>query len=326
MSSVTGQVRTGASLPVHRTVNAMSCRELLREFGEPEVLAAGKISFSGVGDHDVYNITAPFSFDGQTLIAGRVESRDTESSTSVIFRREGEVWLPYPGAPSFAGLQDPCVTLINGELILGGVRFPVKLNNGHTGWRMEFYRGHRLGALRRFLVGPEHMKDIRFAGLLDGRVAVFSRPQGAIGGRGKIGFALARSMDDVTPDMIESAPLFTHQFLDTEWGAANEVHVLRNGKLGVLGHIACADEQSHRHYYAMAFAVDPGTQSAGPLRIIGCRAQFPPGPSKRVDLADVIFSGGLLRHWDGTATLFAGLSDAEAGFVRIADPMSEFED
>jgi len=47
--------------------------------------------------------------------------------------------------------------------------------------------------------------------------------------------------------------------------------------------------------------------------------------AERPDLVDVIFSGGLLRHWDGTATLFAGISDAEAAFLHMPDPMLELE-
>jgi hypothetical protein len=52
---------------------------------------------------------------------------------------------------------------------------------------------------------------------------------------------------------------------------------------------------------------------------------FPSGPAKRSDLADVIFSGGLTRHWDGTATLFAGISDVESAYLHIPDPFVEFE-
>ena len=58
---------------------------------------------------------------------------------------------------------------------------------------------------------------------------------------------------------------------------------------------------------------------------IATRAQFPEGPAKRPDLVDVIFAGGLVRHWDGSATLVTGLSDAEAGYLRIPDPMAALE-
>lgn len=304
------------------------CRELLARLAAESAgpRAAGKIAFVGVGEHDVYNITAPFFFDGQTLIAGRVESRFTESSTLVLFRRGRDgTWHPCPGAPVLPGLQDPCVTTINGELILGGVRFPVPLPDGRNGWRMEFYRGRRLSGLERFLTGPDHMKDIRLICLPDGRVAVFNRPQGEVGGRGKIGLTLARSLDELSAKVIVEAPLLEAQHPDSEWSGANEIHVLRDGRLGVLGHIACWDEQETRHYYPMVFAVHPDTRRASALRIIARRCDFPEGPAKRPDLADVLFSGGLLRHGNGTATLFAGLSDAEAGYLRMDDPMAPFE-
>ena len=56
------------------------------------------------------------------------------------------------------------------------------------------------------------------------------------------------------------------------------------------------------------------------MKIIATRNNFPAGPSKIDELEDVIFPGGLERHGDGTATLYAGLSDVEAGSVEIPDP------
>jgi hypothetical protein len=189
---------------------------------------------------------------------------------------------------------------------------------------MEFLRGSALSDLQQFLVGPTGMKDIRLVEMADGRVAVFSRPQGPVGGRGKIGFTIVSSLSAITAEVIANAPLFPGQFLDEEWGGANEIHVLSNGKLGVLGHIARFDEQHHRHYYGMVFSVD-ANGVATPPRIIAQRSMFPGGPAKRADLADVIFSGGLNRHGNGTATLFAGISDAEAAYLHIPDPFVEFE-
>jgi len=305
-----------------------SCRELLAAFTSRNghALDAGRLQFVNVEGCDVYNTTAPFEHDGKTIIAGRVEPRDTEVATTVFFARRAEgAWEPFPGAARLPGLQDPCVTVIGGELIVGGVRSPVELADGRVGYRMEFYRGRSLGALRQFLVGPDGMKDIRLVQLPDGRVAVFSRPQGVVGGRGKIGFAIVAGLAELTAELIESAPLFPSQFLDDEWGGANEIHVLSNGRLGVLGHIACFDDQEHRHYYGMVFSVDPATGAATPLRMIAQRSMFPAGPAKRNDLADVIFSGGLVRHGDGTATLFAGISDVETAYLRIPDPFAEFE-
>jgi hypothetical protein len=329
MSIITQGARRSSTVrrELPNSAKPLSCRELLLKFSSQNGHAhdSGKIRFIGVDGHDVYNTTAPIHFRGQTIIAGRVEPRDTEFSTVVFFwRRADGAWEPCPGATQFPGLQDPCVTIVGEELVVGGVSWPVKLSDGRQGYRMEFYRGQSLGELRRFLIGPDGMKDIRLVELPDGRIAVFSRPQGTVGGRGKIGFTIVKSLPELEASHIESAPLLPGQFLDEEWGGANEVHVLRNGTIGVLGHIACFDERRDRHYYGMVFAVDTDGV-ATPPRIIAQRSLFPSGPAKRSDLADVIFSGGLTRHWDGTATLFAGIGDAESAYLRIPDPFVEFE-
>ena len=161
------------------------------------------------------------------------------------------------------------------------------------------------------------MKDIRFCELADGRVAVFSRPQGVKGGKGKIGFCVApRSMPDRGDDPAE-APLLEGQFAAGEWGGANEVQVLADGSLGVLGHIARWGATGCRHYYPMAFTLDPDSLCTTPIRIIATRDLFPAAATKRADLVDVVFSGGLRHHANGYATLWAGLSDAAAGTIRL---------
>ena len=304
------------------TEQPIGCPELLRRFESATApLESGKIHFGGVGDCDVYNIAAPVHFGGETLIAGRVEPRETEHATIVLFRRESDgAWRPRPGAPTFEGLQDPCITVIGGELVLGGVRYPIELPDGRTIWRMDFYRGRSVERLERFLTGPDGMKDIRLKGLPDGRVALFSRPHCGPGFRGRIGFTVVDSLEALNADVIAEAPILHGQFNETEWGGVNEAHLLPDGRLGLLGHIAWMGTGEIRHYYAMVFTINPATAKTGPVRIIATRPQFPPGPAKRADLVDVIFAGGLLRHWDGTATLFAGLSDAETGYVRILDP------
>ena len=304
------------------TGKAQSVVELLKKLEERPSFSNGEeISFTGVGERDVYNITAPFQFGGETLIAGRVERRDTELSEVVFFVEREGVWTPHPGR-TYAKLQDPCVTRIGSELIFGGVEYPVNLSSGEQGWRMNFYRGESLEELELFLIGPERMKDIRLVALPDGRIGVFSRPQGEIGGRGTIGFTLVDSLEDLTAQVIEDAPLLRGQFLPDEWGGANELHLLRNGMIGALGHIARMDEVG-KHYYPMVFALDPETRARTDLKIIAARKYFPQGAAKRPDLIDVIFSGGLRRHGDGTAVLYAGISDAWAARITRPDPFLE---
>lgn len=75
----------------------------------------------------------------------------------------------------------------------------------------------------------------------------------------------------------------------------------------------------------MVFCLDPRNGRATAPEIIASRSDFPDGPAKRPDLVDVMFSGGLVRQPDGTAVLYAGLSDTEAGCVLLPDPFAKYE-
>lgn len=303
-----------------------TCARLLEKYSlSPKPFQPEKMVFSGVGNRDVYNITAPFEDEGELVIAGRVEARDQEHSEVYFFVNRGGEWVPREGAPVFQ-LQDPFYTRIGKELVFGGVQiFPHPEKKDSLSWRTVFYRGERIADLKEFAKGPDGMKDIRLIGLEDGSVGVFTRPQGERGGRGKIGFTRIPSLQDLKVEAIEQAPILEGQFSDEEWGGVNELHRLANGWIGVLGHIACFDGEGNRHYYPMVFVFNPDTLEFSEMEIIATRSDFLAGPAKRSDLVDVVFSGGLIRKPDGTAELYAGTSDAEAQKITMADPFGKFE-
>ncbi len=305
-----------------------SCAELMQEFsGKNGGRSARRLVFEGVGDRDVYNITAPFKDGGDVILAGRVEGRETERSNVLFFRRQDDVWTPHPDYPVYE-LQDPFYTRINGELIFGGVAViadplePERI----VSWETRFYRGSDVRSLRPFLTGPARMKDVRLIELASGEIGVFSRPGGLLGGGpgSVIGFAKAGSLEEVSTELIADAQPFYEQFSPLEWGGANEAHLLSNGWIGVLGHVAEFDG-GDRRYRAMTFAVDPASGEATRMKIIATRGSFPLGETKRPDLQDVVFSGGLVRKAGGFADLYVGASDAEAYRIEIEDPFLEYE-
>jgi hypothetical protein len=309
-----------------KKTHAKTCAMLLEEFQQaPQPVNPEKLIFKGGGDRDVYNISAPFEDEGELVIAGRVEPRDSEHSEVYFFVNRNGEWVPREGAPVFP-LQDPFVTKIGGELIFGGVQiFPHPANEGTLGWRTVLYRGKNIADLKEFAKGPDGMKDLRLIELQDGSIGVITRPQGEKGGRGKIGFTRIPSLDDFTIEAVDEAPLLEGQFTDEEWGGANELHLLSNGLVGILGHIACFDNEGNRHYYPMAFALNPDTREFSDIELIATRSHFLEGAAKRPDLVDVVFSGGLVRKGDGTAVLYAGISDAEAQKITIVDPFIKYE-
>jgi len=286
-----------------------------------------KVSFTGVKGRDVYNPTAPFTvkFRGRVieLLAARVEARSSESSEVMFFEKSGRRWRPLAGAPVLK-LQDPFFSKMGDEFILGGVQTSPRADGG-IGYRTVFYRGKDLAGMTLFAHGPDDMKDIRLIAIPGGKILVLTRPQGKIGGRGKIAVTTIDGLKSLGPEAVNRAAVYEDLFSPEEWGGANELHLLKNGLIGVLGHIARFDAEGNRHYQPMAFAIDPETGRRWPMKILLERSQLPPGASKRPDLADVLFSGGLIRRGDGTAELYVGAGDAEVYRADIPDPFADFE-
>jgi hypothetical protein len=182
-------------------------------------------------------------------------------------------------------------------MVFGGVDFQPSEGT----WKTVFYRGRNIHTLKLFAEGPIGMKDIRLCALPNKSIAVFTRPQGEIGGRGTIGYREISSLDQLNATSIADAVLLDKMFAKDEWGGANETHLLNDGTIGVLAHVARFDDDA-RQYCAATFTFDPETKRHSPLRIIATRDMFLDGPAKRPDLKDVVFSSGLMRHANGRAT------------------------
>lgn len=311
---------------MEKSIKAKTVDELLLEYkNKNSSIKSEKINFLLEDEKDVYNVTAPFKDNEDLIIAGRVEKRDSEDSEVIFFKNVKDKWIVKEDAPVLK-LQDPFYAKIKGELILGGVEiYPHPVIENELGYRTVFYKGKNINDLKKFAIGPELMKDIRLIELRDGKILVFTRPNGKIGGRGTIGYIIINSLAELNAENILKAKLFKHQFISTEWGGVNEIHLLKNGLVGVLGHIAKFDNEGNRHYYSMTFAFDSSTGETSPIKIIAIRDNFGKADYKRKDLIDVIFSGGIIRKENGKAELYCGISDAEAHKILIDDPFLEYE-
>ncbi len=305
-----------------------SATDLLNSYKSKPQPKGEKLSFHGVGEKDVYNITAPFKFDGVECLVGRVESPHADWSTDwsdckvMFFVPYEDGWTPLGDTPMLH-LEDPFICFINNELVLGGVQvFPATVEGRRVyKYRTVFYRGTHLHNLEKFTAGPDGMKDIRLIQLQNGQIGVFTRPQDKLAGNlGKIGYTVINSLDELTPNNIQKARVLEDLFLPTEWGGANELFMLDNSKIGVLGHIAHQTTDGAKHYYGMTFSFDSNSFDYSEMSLVATRDNFPEGKAKYPVLQNIIFSGGLKREKDGMATFYAGLSDAEAGRMDLLDP------
>jgi len=274
-----------------------------------------KIKFFGFDDFDIYNPTAAFMYNDKKMIVARVEKRDSEISKAIFFYEKDGIYYQDEQLPVY-DLQDPFMTKIHGYYVFGGtsVKF---LEDGSAKWFTKIFYGKTLDTLTLLIDGPKNMKDVRLVELSENRIGLFSRPQGKKGGRGKIGFTVVDSFKDVSVKAIEDAPLID-MFSDDEWGGANDAYLLDNGHIFVLGHIANFDQDGNRHYYAMSFILNPNDLSYTDLKMIAERKDFLDGPSKRDDLKDVIFTGGLAKE-NEKLTLYVGTSDCEVQSIEIND-------
>ncbi len=281
----------------------------------------------------IYNPTKPIERHGKKYLLGRVEPLVSEDSRIMFFEEIDGKWRVMDNTPVF-NLQDPFhIENIQEHHVLGGVRVYGNLNlTGEISYETVFYRYKESvleliepdGSLAEpFAVSLPMMKDIRMLELQSGNIGVFTRPQGGEAGLGKIAYIEIVELDQLQ-DSIPKAEIVPHQFHDNEWGGVNELHLLKNGKIGVLGHIAHFDQEV-RHYYAMAFVFDPDVHYATHMEILTTADEFPKIKPKRSDLGKIIFSGGLKRHSNGIATLYVGVGDTRAGSIQIKDPFLKYE-
>lgn len=312
-----------------------SCFELLEDFKqreEKEKIPPGeKLKFEGVGDKDVYNPTAPFEVDGVTYILGRVESRHSEIDTeSIFFTEKDGVWSPDKSKLVFK-MQDPFVTKIDNEIIVGGVETspaPTPKNADALTWKTVFYKGKNLNDLEKFAEGPEGMKGIRIIKLRNGKILVSTRP-GSVGSRekdgigGKIGFTIIDSLDELNVENINKSKIIEGLFTEGEWGGTNELHLLDDNKVGVLGHKACfknEEREEKKCYYGITFVFDLESEQVSGEKIMATAECFGKGEAKRENLKNVFYPGGL-KIENNEVMLYGGVRDTEAGRKKVANSL-----
>lgn len=304
----------------YESTKPLTCLELLQKFSKQKtVLPMGKIlNFSGIAGNDVYNI-CPFLIDNQIVIAGRVEARNSWAESKIMFFKEkNNIWDPIYQAPIF-DLEDSSIIKIGNEIILSGVETYKRINNfGQMAvdYQTVFYRGHDLMSLKKFAASPDGMKDVRIIPR-NGRISVFTRPQGGNNGRGKIGYTELDKITDIGSNNLLKAKIIENQFAEQEWGGANDLSLLANGNILVYGHIAYEDPDNTKHYYVSSFIYDPENHLASPIKIILTRENFPKSAAKTVKHRDIIFLGGKICQPDRSITFYVGLSDAAAGCYKF---------
>ncbi len=286
-----------------------------------------KLEFEGVGGLDVYNPSIPFSMNGKEYIFGRVENREEWARSWVrLFEKTDRDRYRLVKDSMIYQLEDPYIAFINDELVLGGthVRYSAGKIDTYYGY---FYRGTDINNMYYFTTGPDYMKDIRLVQLQDKRIGVFSRPRSReiyekYGSESVVGFTVIDSLDELTAKKIANAKVIDGLIGTEEWGGCNQCYLLKNGKIGVIGHQSY-DDNGISVYMNTAFVFNPENFEVSDFKIIGTRSCYPDGPAKKPNLVDCAFTSGIVMRADGKADLYSGIGDTEAGRITIDYPFDE---
>ena len=311
----------------------MSRQKERAEFEKNKVIyESAKLIFLGVGGDDVYNCSSLIEEGGKRYLFGRVEKREHwADSTAMLFEEVSPDTFRLVADSKTYPLEDPYITKIHGEYILGGTH--VKKSRGMVeSFCAYFYRGTDLKNLTYFTTGPDRMKDIRLVELGNCRVGVFSRPRGKeilekYGSESMIGYREIGSVSELDAAVIAEARYLPDIFREKEWGGCNQVLRLKNGCLGVVGHLSEREQDGDivcSVYMNVAFCMDPITMTCQDLKLIGTRTCYPAGPSKKEELKDCAFTSGIAPRADGRVDLYSGIGDCEEGRITIDDPFKAY--
>jgi len=289
--------------------------------------------FHGVEGFDVYNASIPFDWKGKKYIFGRVEKRNEWARSWVrLFENTGlDDWTLVSNSMIYQ-LEDPYITMINDNLVLGGthVRYKQSCIDTYYGY---FYKGMDINDLYYFTTGPDYMKDIRLVEISDKKIGVFSRPRSeevrkTFGSEAVIGFSIIDSLDDLTPEVIETAPVILDLFNRDEWGGCNQCYYLESGHIGVIGHKCYKTEDPNGGeiftYMNISFIFDLKNHVAKDVKIIGTRSCYPIGPAKKATLVDCAFTSGIVMREDGKVDLYSGIGDCQVGRIVIDYPFEGY--
>ena len=142
-----------------------------------------------------------------------------------------------------------------------------------------------------------------------------------------IGFAIINSIEQLNADVIENARYIEGLFDKGEWGGCNQCYLLKDGRIGVIGHRSYkqldSDGSELQIYVNISFVFDYISFSVSDIRIIGDKSSYPDTEYMLDYLKDCAFTSGIVMRKDGKADLYSGLGDVAEGRITIDAPFGE---
>lgn len=276
---------------------------------------------------------------GVNIIAARIESLDSHWLDSklydphiMFFTRQEDQLVPIPDTPVFSQYEDPWATWLIGEnnvpqLLFGGVKVDYSGDKPVITTQLHFAPSVQELNPDRPFAEIRGMKDVRFAQLPNGQLAVFTRPTTGDAHPGRIGLKIIDSLDDIkNPETGYNVKLLKFNFDSyCKIGTNEAFFVERTGLLHVFYHVATVDgndfddESSPIHYAGYEFDVDPNAPFDDVITpsLVAKRCEFPENTrnSKGSRFDDVLFPGG--TGGPDQKEYLVGLEDAMIGVLDL---------
>ncbi|GIW66968.1 MAG: hypothetical protein KatS3mg095_0866 [Candidatus Parcubacteria bacterium] len=272
----------------------------------------------------VYNPSRPFRINNYKYILARVENHISNESRIYPYILENGIWRRLNWQLSDLELEDPAITIIDNQILMTAVRALDKSNPKNWKIKTVFYYGDDIFSFKEIAEGPLYIKDIRLVKIDRKRIGILSRPIYYKDGKKikRVSYLEIESLDDLKKINLNEGTIIQLPILEDEWVGTNDICLLNNGLLGVLGHIGSKDKKGNLHYYAISFILNPDNLTVSNFKIIATRDNFPAGLSKGRKYKDVIFPGGIefIETNPSKVNLYCGLSDANIGMINIDNP------
>jgi len=277
--------------------------------------------------------------DELNIIAVRVESLNSHwlnpklyDPHIMFFTLQNDHLASIPDAPIFYQYEDPWATWLVGEnaepqLLFGGVKIDRSGNEPIVTTQLFLSPSVQELNPDRPFAEIRGMKDVRFAQLPNGQLAVFTRPTTGNAYPGRIGLKIINNLDDIkSPETIRNAQLLKFNFDSFCKIGTNEVFLIeRTGLLHVFCHIAFVDgddfddESRPIHYAGYEFEVDPKFPFDNLIipKLVAKRSDFSENTrsSKGPRFNDVLFPGG--TGGPDQKEYFVGIEDARIGVMNL---------
>jgi hypothetical protein len=283
------------------------------------------------------------------ILRVRMEKIDDEKESKVVAFRASSLssteWEQVEDdneLPKING-QDPSLIELGDELFLGVIEVesvPDDSDSGyHLKWWQRFYMGKDVRNMIAVGRGPDGMKNVTPVMTPTSGIVTFTRPQNpdneALGGLGQIGEVTRDKIDEILkPDVLQAAELINTRFINgREWGGIKYGLPLIDGKIGVLGHIACYDINSPlynpeakdkpKKYATFVGTYDPRSRKLENVKLVAMADEFPSNLTKDESTRNVVYTTGMTEpDENGRVLIIQGVRDAETWSKEIDDPFA----